>query len=342
MNCKCDPSLFIYTQASVVVYMLVYVDDIIITGNNLPFIQQLVPKLNSVFSLKELGKLDYFLGIEVKHQPSGSLILTQSKYIRDLLAKTNLLEAKPATSPMVSGCKLTKQGTDLLPDPTYYRSIVGALQYATITRPDISFSVNKVCQFMSKPLETHWIAVKRILRYLKGTISHGLHLRPIQTSSVNLFAYCDADWGSDPDDRRSTSGACVFLGSNLISWWAKKQPVISRSSTEAEYRSMALATSELLWVQSLLTELKVPFSTPKVLCDNMSTIALAHNPVLHSRTKHMELDLYFVREKVLQKQLQAVYVPGSDQYADILTKALPPSTFCYFRDKLTVCSPTAS
>ena len=339
---KCDPSLFVYSSSTALVYMLIYVDDIILTGSDSAFIQQVVTKLNSVFSLKELGDLEYFLGIEVKPQSNGCLLLSQGKYIRDLLSKTNMLDSKPLSTPMFAGCKLTKAGSDTFSDPTLYRSVVGALPYATITRPDICFSVNKVCQFMSHPLEAHWQAVKRIMRYLKGTISLGLILHPVPQLPIKLQAFCDADWGFDPDDRCSTSGACVFLGSNLISWWAKKQPVISRSSTEAEYRSLALATSELLWIQSLLTELGVTFTRPLVHCDNMSTISLTHNPVLHACTKHMELDLFFVREKVLNKQLQVVHVPGHLQCADVLTKALPPSKFEDFRTKLTVDNPQMS
>lgn len=239
---------------------------------------------------------------------------------------------------MVAGNKLTKTDGKPFHDPFLYRSTVGALQYATITRPDISFAVNKVCQFMSDPLDTHWVAVKRILRYLKGTIGWGIVLKPTTISPISLSAYSDADWGSDSDDRRSTSGACVFLGANLVSWWAKKQSVVSRSSTEAEYRALAVVTTEILWLQSLLTELRVPYTTPSVFCDNMSTVSLAHNPVLHARTKHMELDLFFLREKVLQKQLQVTYVPAASQYADIMTKPLPPTLFDTFRDKLTVCT----
>jgi len=151
--------------------MLVYVDDIIVTGNNTSLIHQIVSQLHSAFSLKDPGTLDYCLCIEVKPHPSGVLQLTQSKYLRDLLAKTNMQEAKPLPSPMVSGLKLTKEGSQPFSDPTLYRSIIGALQYAVITRPDICFSVNKVCQFMSNPLESHWTVVKRILRYLKGTIN---------------------------------------------------------------------------------------------------------------------------------------------------------------------------
>nr|KYP50410.1 Retrovirus-related Pol polyprotein from transposon TNT 1-94 [Cajanus cajan] len=332
---KCDPSLFVYSHDNNVIYILVYVDDIIITGNNSSTLQNIIAQLNSAFSLKDLGRLDFFLGIEVKSNTDGSLTLTQSKYIRDLLNRTNMENSNPISSPMVSGCKLSRTGSEKFLDVTLYRSVVGALQYATITRPEISFSVNKVCQFMSNPLEQHWSAVKRILRYLKGTMFLGLHLQPAPSNSpLSIRAYCDADWASDPDDRRSTSGASIFVGPNLISWWSKKQTVVARSSAEAEYRSLALATAEVLWIQTLLSELHVSHHTPVVYCDNMSTVALAHNPVLHARTKHMELDLFFVREKVAANSLHVVHVPAIDQYADILTKALSPSRFCELRTKL--------
>lgn len=192
---------------------------------------------------------------------------------------------------------------------------------------------------MSHPLEAHWTAVKRILRYLKGTIQHGLLLSPaVPSCTPTLKAFCDADWASDPDDRRSTSGAAIYFGPNLISWWSKKQPVVARSSTEAEYRSLAHASAELLWLQTLLTELKVSFTSPLILCDNLSAVSLAHNPILHSRTKHMEIDLFFVREKVISKQLRVVHVPGTDQWADALTKPLSSSKFLELRPKLNVTS----
>nr|KYP75334.1 Copia protein [Cajanus cajan] len=188
---------------------------------------------------------------------------------------------------------------------------------------------------MSNPLEQHWSVVKRILRYLKGTMFLGLHLQPAPSNSpLSIRAYCDADWASDPDDRISTSGASIFVGPNVNCWWSKKQTVVARSSAEAEYRSLALATAEALWIQTLLSELHVSHHTPVVYCDNMSTVALAHNPVLHARTKHMELDLFFVREKVAANSLHVVHVPAIDQYADILTKALSPSRFCELRTKL--------
>ncbi|PNY18109.1 retrovirus-related Pol polyprotein from transposon TNT 1-94 [Trifolium pratense] len=334
---KCDPSLLVHNQNGTCTYVLIYVDDILIIGSAPHLINDLINKLNMSFALKRLGQVDYFLGIEVHHLSSGALLLNQSKYVRDLLCKAKMEDSKPIGSPMVSSCRLSKYGTDTMTDPTLYRSVVGALQYATLTRPDIAFSVNKVCQFMAHPLESHWKAVKRILRYLKGTLSHGLLLNPSSAGPpFSLRAYSDADWATDHDDRRSTSGSCIYFGPNLVSWGSKKQPLVARSSTEAEYRSMANTTADLLWIQSLLRELQVPFLTPTLLCDNLSAVSLAHNPVLHSKTKHLELDIHFVREKVISKKLNVLHIPAGYQLADPLTKPLSPASFASLRSKLKV------
>jgi histone deacetylase 1/2 len=178
---------------------------------------------------------------------------------------------------------------------------------------------------MAHPLESHWEAVKRILRYLKGSVNHGLLIQPAtQGPPYSLRAYSDADWATDQDGRRSVSGSCIYLGPNLIVWSSKKQQLVARSSREAEYRSMANTAAELLWIQSLLGELKVQFLVPTLLCDNLSAVALTHNPILHSRTrtKHIDLDIHFVREKVLAKQLNVLHVPAVDQLADSFTKPL--------------------
>jgi histone deacetylase 1/2 len=218
-------------------------------------------------------------------------------------------------------------------DSSNYRSIVGALQYITLTRPDIAFSINKVCQFLHAPTTIHWTAVKCILRYLRGTISHGLRLRKSPSTIVSAFS--DADWAGCPDDRRSTSGFAVYVGSNLVSWNAKKQPTVSRSSTKAKYKSLANATTEVMWVQTLLDELGVSQSKAAVLwCDNIGATYLAANPVFHARTKHIEVDYHFVHERVAQKLLDIRFMASGDQVADGFTKSLSTRQLEVFRGNL--------
>ena len=195
-----------------------------------------------------------------------------------------------------------------------------------ITRPDISFAVNRVCQYLHTPRDSHWSAVKRILRYVRHTGSYGLHLQPARSGLISAFS--GADWTGSPDDRRSTGGHSVFFGPNLIAWQARKQAKVSRSSTEAEYKAVANATAEIMWVQSLLRELKVSPTQPPVLwCDNIGATYLSSNPVFHARTKHIEVDYHFVRERVAQKLLQIKFVSSKDQLADIFTKPLPLPSF---------------
>ncbi|WMV18503.1 hypothetical protein MTR67_011888 [Solanum verrucosum] len=216
-----------------------------------------------------------------------------------------------------------------------YRSIVGALQYVGFTQPDIAFSVNKVSQFLQNPLDKHWKAVKRILCYLRGTLDYGLLYSP--AGHQMLTGFSDADWGSSIDDRRSTTGYCVFLGGNLVAWSSKKQHVVSRSTTEAEYRSLADVIQEVLWIKGLISELGVQSQfKPVIWCDNTSTIALASNPVLRSKTKHLELDLHFTREKVVAGQVNVNFVPASQQIVDGFTKPLTGDKFILFRNRLGV------
>jgi hypothetical protein len=210
------------------------------------------------------------------------------------------------------------------------------LQYATITRPYLTFAVNKISQFFAQPSDSHWQAMKRILQYVAGTLTLDLHLT--KTHQLNLQAFCDADWASCPDDQRSTTGFAILLGPNLISWSSKKQTNVSRSSTEAEYRVMAITTVELMWIQALLCELRVSSSQlPSLWCDNLGAIFLAASPVFHARIKHIELDYHFVREKLSAKQITVYFICSADQLADALTKSLAKARFHMLRDKLTVC-----
>ncbi|RVX07394.1 Retrovirus-related Pol polyprotein from transposon RE1 [Vitis vinifera] len=336
---RADTSLFIFHTASDILILLVYVDDILVTGSSPTLVSHFISYLSAKFALRDLGPLSYFLGIQA-HQLGSVLHLTQHKYIADLLKHTQMETSKPAPIPGRLDRTFSQSDGVSLSDPSEYRRTVGALQYVTLTRPDIAFAMNKACQFMAKPSDVHWMAVKRILRYLKGTIHLGLHFQP--AASMELQGYSDADWASCPDDRRSTSGYCVFLGSNLISRSSSKQPIVSKSSAESEYRGLVSLTAELVWIQSLLQELCLPTSPPILWCDNQSAAHLAANPVFHSRSKHIELDLHFIREKVLRQELQICYVPSGDQLADIFTKHLPITQFCNLRSKLTVTYPPLS
>ena len=233
---------------------------------------------------------------------SDGLHLSQQRYLTDVLQRHKMQNAKACPTPMTATTKLTKTDGTPISNGQAYRQILGALQYATITRPDIAFSVNRLCQFMHNPLDTHWQALKRLLRYIKGTSSHGIFFS--KDSPPTLHCFTDSDWGGDHDDRRSTNGFAIFLGKSLVSWIAKKQPTVSRSSTESEYKAIANATSELIWLRGLLSELQISISSATLHCDNLGAIYLSANPVFHARTKHIELDYHFVCEQVQSGFLQ--------------------------------------
>ena len=311
-------------------------DDIVLTSNTPSYLDQLIAQLSTVFDLKDLGPLHYFLGLQVTRS-SSSLYLNQAKYATDLLKKHNMLDSKPAKSLSCPNTRLSLHEGDALPDPHGYRSLVGALHYLTFTRHDISFSVHQVYQYMSAPTTIHLAVAKRILRYIRGTLFHGVAFTP---GPLHLSAFIDADWAGDPDDRRSTLGFLVYLGLNPITWSAKKQPTVSRSSIESEYRALAIASAELCWIRTLLKDLGVFLSqTPVLWCDNVSTLAIASNPVFHAHTNHIEVDFHFVRERVLCKDLVVKFVSTIDQLADIFTKSLPTQCFLDLQRNLTVSVP---
>ncbi|KAK2400878.1 hypothetical protein QL285_050531 [Trifolium repens] len=236
------------------------------------------------------------------------------------------------STPLEAKTKIESNETPL-DDPGYYRGLVGALQYLTLTRPDLSYSVNYVSQFMHSPTVMHLKMVRRILRYVKGTIDVGLKFT--SNTTLDLFAFSDADWAGCPTTRRSTTGYCTFLGGNIISWCAKKQHTISRSNTEAEYRAMANTAAELTWLTFILKDLQIPLVSPPILyCDNISSLHMTINPVFHARIKHIELDYHFVRERVALGLLVTHYIPTNDQVADLFTKPASKSALVHFQLKL--------
>jgi hypothetical protein len=335
-----DSSLFFYKTTTGMVFLLVYVDDIILTGNDIGLITKLQHMLHSTFQMKDLGHLTYFLGLEV-HSRDHGLFLNQHKYIQDLIELAGLKDATAVDTPMEVNVKYRKDEGDLLPDPFLYRQLVGSLIYLTITRPDISYAVHIVSKFMQAPRHLHLAAVRRLIRYLIGSPTRGLFFP--KHSPLTLTSYSDADWAGCPDTRKSITGWCIFLGDALISWKCKKQDCVSKSSTEAEYRAMSATCSEIVWLRGLLSELGFPPTAPTPLHgDNTSAIQIAANPVYHERTKHIEVDCHYIREAFTRGVITLPHLNTALQIADAFTKALTRQRHQFLSSKLMLLDLPAS
>lgn len=267
-------------------------------------------------------------------------LMDNVRWVRTIYIRlaNQLYKLNHAHTPVDIEGKLSSSTGELIDDPTTYRSLAGALQYLTFTRPDITYVVQQIYMHMHAPWTYHLNALKCILNYVKGTIDMGLYLHCNSIST--LTAYTDADWVGCPDTRRSTSSYCMFLGDNLLSWSSKRLTTVSRSSAEAEYRGLANVVAEICWLRNLLLELgHHPTRTSLVYCDNVSAIYISENPIQHQRTKHIEIDIYFVHEKVQRGQIRVLYVASRYQIADIFTQGIPRTLFFDFRSSLSICDP---
>jgi len=308
------------------------VDDILITGSDFEEVQHVKQHLNAKFGIKDLGKLHYFLGLEISHTAEG-ILLSQQKFTRELLQNCGFSLKQHASTPLPLNCKLLPDEGTLLEDPKIYRALVGKLNFLTHTRPDLSFSVQTLSQFLQTPRSSHLQALLHTLTYIQGTMTRGILLKG--ADKLQLHSFSDSDWAACPVSRRSVTGYLVLLGSSPISWKSKKQGTVSKSSSEAEYRAMAQAASEVTWLVRLLEELGIhDLTLVQLHCDNQSALHIAKNPVFHERTKHTEIDCHFTRDKVLEGLLQLTYLPTSAQLADVLTKVFPGPQFQHLISKL--------
>lgn len=319
-----DTLFFKHSPDGKITIIIVYVDDMIITGDDFVEQEKLKGVLSKEFEVKDLGPMKYFLGMEVARTKQG-IVVSQRKYILDL-KETGMSGCKPVATPVEPKGKFKQVTKEKPVDKRMYQRLVGKLIYLSHTRPDIAFAVSLVSQYMHNPLEEHLEAVYRILRYLKKTPGAGLLFE--KNEMRNVEAFTDADWAGSVEDRRSTTGYCTKVWGNLVTWRSKKQSVVARSSSEAELRALAQGVCELIWIKRILRELKLQRTEPlKLYCDNKSAINIAHNPVHHDRTKHVEIDRHFIKEKIEGKELCVVYIPSKQQQADILTKGLSKESF---------------
>ena len=332
-SCSADPCVYIRAENSVSI-VAVYVDDLIILTSTQEEMDSVKADLEEKFRMKDMGLLHYCLGITIVQNGGHKCIwMHQNQYILGMLRRYGMADAKPSPTPADLSVKLVKcDDTSKSIDRVVYQSMVGSLLYvAMATRPDIAHAVGVVSKFSSNPTQAHLTAVKRIMRYLKGTTDLGLKYT---ADSGNLIGYSDADWAGCLDDRHSTTGNLFLLSGGAISWMSKKQAVVALSTSEAEYIALSSATQEAVWLRRLLAELGAPNSSVVLMEDNQGAIALAKNPIAHSRTKHIDIRYHYVREAVQDGLIELQYCPTNEMTADLLTKPLPKETFQRFRASL--------
>jgi hypothetical protein len=324
-----DPSLYIKQTRRYILIVLIYVDDLILLSSDKEKMSELKASLEEEYNMSDLGELHFFLGVHIeRNRAARTITLHQRSYIEEVLERFGMADCKPIGTPLDAKTQLVKLSIEEYEEHSSemqgvpYKEAVGSLMYAMVaTRADLAFAVSMVSQFMSRPGPMHWAAVKRIMRYLKGTLDMKLCLGG---NDINMRGYCDADWGGDHDTRRSTTGYVFFIGDGAISWNSKRQPTVALSTTEAEYMATTQAAKEAIWLRQLMADVGcVQGGATTIMSDNQGSIALAKNPKHHSRTKHIDVQHHFIREVVEDEVVELKYCRTEDMVADVLTKALP-------------------
>eukprot|EP00253_Pinus_taeda_P036216 PITA_36216 len=331
-KCEGEPTVYIKEKDGKILIVVLYIDDVIFTGNDDYLIKNFKSVMKEEFEMTDMGLLRYFLGIEVDQNENG-IFISQARYVNEVLERFNMQEFMAAITPMVMGLKLSKEDSSKDFDPSLYKSIVGSLMYLTTTRPDIMFAVSLISRFVERPKEAHWQAAKRILRYVKGTKMLGILYTVSECS--DLVGYTDSDWAGSIDDRKSTSGYVFHMGSGAISWASKKKSIVALSTAEAKYVAATAAACQAVWMRRMLRSLgREQAKATVIFCDNSSAIALSKNSMFHKRTKHIYTRFHYIRELVSNGEIILQHCRTQEQVADILTKPLDQKSFEFLRKYL--------
>jgi len=335
-----DPCIFVRRTGSEICYLALYVDDILIACKNMKLMTDLKEKICKTWTCRDMGAAQKFLGINIlRKREEGLIHLSQPELLRECLHGLDLTDCKPVLTPAIANEKLVKYGEPIDQSRLeLYHSIVGKLLYvANHTRPDLSVAVGQLASFVSCPTESHWQALKRVVRYCKGTLDYGTVLGGSFAVPI-LVGYADADWGSCEDTRRSRTGYTFHLGVGCVSHQSKKQATVALSTAEAEYMALSSATQELKWLRQLLGELGFKQNLTEIFQDNQACFQMAKGNVNHQRSKHIDMRYHFIQEAVAAGEMKLTWVPTTDMVADIMTKVLPAPVFVRLRDLLNVKS----
>ncbi len=334
-----DSCLYVKIKDGSFVIMGLYVDDFIPVSNDTEMLIAEKSAISKKFEVVDNGDIEFFLGMLIKRdRKKQTMTISQPNYVETILAKFGMSECRPVATPMDSNASFDKlSDKDEHFDVPTYQKAIGCLTYlSTSTRPDIAAAVGILSKFMSNPSMAHWVGVKRVFRYLRGTCNYGLKF--VGGDQDELVGFSDSDWGGDLVTRRSTSGYVFQFGQSTISWCSRCQQTVAKSSTEAEYVALSIAAQEVIWLRRLFTDMGVVMnSATKLYEDNQGAIDLSKNPKHHNRTKHIDVSYHFTRERIASKEIDVGYVPTTENLADIMTKALPRGGFEKFRDTLGVC-----
>ncbi|GKB18102.1 retrovirus-related pol polyprotein from transposon TNT 1-94 [Tanacetum coccineum] len=333
-----DNTLFTKKRYSHVIIVQIYVDDIIFGLTSQELCDNFSKIMHDEFEMSMMGELTFFLGLQIKQLEDG-IFFNQSKYVKEMLKKFGLEDSKPIKTPMSSEIKLTRDEDGEPIDDTKYRGMIVSLLYLRVSRPDIMFSVCLCARFQEALKTFHFEAVKRIFRYIKGT-SH-LELWYPKVTGIETIVYIDFDHAGDYVDHKSTSGIFTFMGCCLTSWFSKKQTALAISTTESKYVFARKACQHALWMKQALVDYDINLDDILVLCDNKGVIDLSKNPVLHSRTKHIEIQHQFLRDNVQMGNISIEKVSSEDNIVDILTKPLKHEPFNLLRLGLGLMEPNA-